>query len=159
MTNLGTRMPLASFGLWMLGPALLEYASEEQKMEHIPKIIKGEIRWCQGYSEPGSGSDLASLKTKAIEDGDNFIVNGQKVWTSYANECDMIFTLVRTGPQEPKHDGISFLLIDMDQAGVETKPIKLISGASPFCETFFTDAVVPKKNCLLYTSPSPRDLH
>ena len=98
-----------------------------------------------GYSEPGSGSDLASLKTKAIEDGDNFIVNGQKVWTSYANECDMIFTLVRTGPQEPKHDGISFLLIDMDQAGVETKPIKLISGASPFCETF-TDAVVPKKN-------------
>ena len=146
MNKMGTRMPLASFGLWMLGPALLEYASEEQKMEHIPKIIKGEIRWCQGYSEPGSGSDLASLKTKAIEDGDNFVVNGQKVWTSYANECDMIFTLVRTGPQEPKHDGISFLLIDMDQSGVETKPIKLISGNSPFCETFFTDAIVPKKN-------------
>jgi len=130
----------------MLGPALLEYASEEQKMEHIPKIIKGEVRWCQGYSEPGSGSDLASLKTKAVEDGENYIVNGQKVWTSYANECDMIFTLVRTGAQEPKHEGISFLLIDMDQSGVETKPIKLISGASPFCETFFTDAVVPKKN-------------
>jgi alkylation response protein AidB-like acyl-CoA dehydrogenase len=130
----------------MLGPALLEYASHEQKMEHIPKIVKGQIRWCQGYSEPGAGSDLASLKTKAIEDGDNFIVNGQKVWTSYADECDMIFTLVRTGPLEPKHNGISFLLIDMDQLGVETKPIKLISGKSPFCETFFTDAVVPKTN-------------
>jgi acyl-CoA dehydrogenase len=116
----------------MLGPALLEYASHEQKMEHIPKIVKGEIRWCQGYSEPGAGSDLASLKTKAVEDGDNFIVNGQKVWTSYADECDMIFTLVRTGPQEPKHNGISFLLIDMDQPGVETKPIKLISGKVPF---------------------------
>ena len=122
--KIGARPALASFGLWMLGPALLEYASHEQKMEHIPKIIKGEIRWCQGYSEPGAGSDLASLKTKAVEDGDNFIVNGQKVWTSYADECDMIFTLVRTGPQEPKHNGISFLLIDMDQPGVETKPIK-----------------------------------
>ena len=144
--KIGARPALASFGLWMLGPALLEYASHEQKMEHIPKIIKGEIRWCQGYSEPGAGSDLASLKTKAVEDGDNYIVNGQKVWTSYADECDMIFTLVRTGPQEPKHNGISFLLIDMDQPGVETKPIKLISGKSPFCETFFTDAVVPKAN-------------
>ena len=148
MNKMGTRMPLASFGLWMLGPALLEYASEEQKMEHIPKIIKGEIRWCQGYSEPGSGSDLASLKTKAVEDGDNYVVNGQKVWTSYANECDMIFTLVRTGPQEPKHDGISFLLIDMETAGVSTKPITLISGKSPFCETFFDNVEVPKENLI-----------
>ena len=144
--KIGARPALASFGLWMLGPALLEYASHEQKMEHIPKIVKGEIRWCQGYSEPGAGSDLASLKTKAVEDGDNFIVNGQKVWTSYADECDMIFTLVRTGPQEPKHDGISFLLIDMDQPGVTTRPITLISGKSPFCETFFDDATAPKKD-------------
>ena len=162
------RPALSSFGIWMLGPALLEFASEEQKKKYIPEIVKGEIRWCQGYSEPGSGSDLASLKTKAEDKGDHFVVNGQKVWTSYADDCDMIFTLVRTGPQEPKHDGISFLLIDMDQPGVTTKPIKLISGKSPFCETFFDNAVVPKENlvselnkgwdvCLLYTSPSPRD--
>ncbi len=140
------RPALSSFGIWMLGPALLEFASEEQKKEHIPNIVKGKIRWCQGYSEPGSGSDLASLKTKAEEDGDNYVVNGQKVWTSYADECDMIFTLVRTGPLEPKHDGISFLLIDMDQPGVTTKPIKLISGKSPFCETFFDNAIAPKDN-------------
>ena len=142
------RPALSSFGIWMLGPALLEFASEEQKKKYIPEIVKGEIRWCQGYSEPGSGSDLASLKTKAEDNGDHFVVNGQKVWTSYADDCDMIFTLVRTGPQEPKHDGISFLLIDMDQPGVTTKPIKLISGKSPFCETFFDNVEVPKENLI-----------
>ena len=136
--EIGARPALASFGIWMLGPALLEFASEEQKLEHIPNIVQGKIWWCQGYSEPGSGSDLASLSTKAVLDGDNYIVNGQKIWTSNANYSDMIFCLVRTGPQEPKHDGISFMLIDMDQTGVEVKPIKLISGKSPFCETFFT---------------------
>ena len=146
LSAIKARPALSSFGIWMLGPALLEFASEEQKKEHIPNIVKGKIRWCQGYSEPGSGSDLASLKTKAEDKGDHFEVNGQKVWTSYADECDMIFTLVRTGPQEPKHDGISFLLIDMDQPGVTTKPIKLISGKSPFCETFFDNATVPKEN-------------
>ena len=146
MFAMGARPALASFGIWMLGPALLEFASEEQKLEHIPNIVKGKIWWCQGYSEPGSGSDLASLSTKAIEDGDNYKINGQKIWTSNANYADMIFCLVRTGPQDPKHEGISFLLIDMDQPGVEVKPIKLISGKSPFCETFFTDAIAPKSN-------------
>ncbi len=146
MGSIGARSPLGSFGIWMLGPALLEFATEEQKKEHLPGIVKGKYWWCQGYSEPGSGSDLASLSTKAVEDGDNYIVNGQKIWTSYADRADKIFCLVRTGPQEPKHDGISFLLIDMDQPGVTTRPITLISGKSPFCETFFDDAIAPKKD-------------
>jgi alkylation response protein AidB-like acyl-CoA dehydrogenase len=139
------RPALTSFGLWMLGPALLEFASEEQKQKYIPEIIKGEIRWCQGYSEPGAGSDLAGLQTKCEDKGDHYLVNGQKVWTSYADKCDMIFCLVRTDTTV-KHDGISFLLIDMDNEGVEARPIKLISGASPFCETFLTDVKVPKEN-------------
>jgi len=146
MGTIGARSPLGSFGIWMLGPALLEFADEEQKKEHLPGIVKGKYWWCQGYSEPGSGSDLASLSTKAVEDGDNYVVNGQKIWTSYADRADKIFCLVRTGPQEPKHDGISFLLIDMDQPGVTTRPITLISGKSPFCETFFDDAIAPKKD-------------
>ena len=148
MFAIGAKGPLLSFGIWMLAPVLLEYGTEEQKKEHLPKIIKGEIRWCQGYSEPGSGSDLASLATKAEDNGDHFIVNGQKVWTSYADKADWIFALVRTGPKEPKHDGISFLLIDMETAGVSTKPITLISGKSPFCETFFDDVKVPKENLI-----------
>ena len=146
MGAIGARSPLGSFGIWMLGPALLEFANEEQKKEHLPPIIRGEVWWCQGYSEPGSGSDLASLSTKAVEDGDNYVINGQKIWTSYADKADKIFCLVRTGPQEPKHDGISFLLIDMDQPGVTTRPITLISGKSPFCETFFDDAKAPTKD-------------
>ena len=143
---IGAKQALLSFGIWMLAPALLEYANEEQKRLHIPRIIKGEIRWCQGYSEPGSGSDLASLSTKAEDKGDHYLVNGQKVWTSYADKADWIFALVRTGPQEPKHSGISFLLIDMATEGVSTKPITLISGKSPFCETFFDNVKVPKEN-------------
>ena len=146
MGVIGARSPLGSFGIWMLGPALLEFATEEQKKEHLPPIVRGEVWWCQGYSEPGSGSDLASLSTKAVEDGDEYVINGQKIWTSYADKADKIFCLVRTGPQEPKHDGISFLLIDMDQPGVTTRPITLISGKSPFCETFFDDAKAPTKD-------------
>ena len=146
MSAIGARSPLGSFGIWMLGPALLEFATEEQKKEHLPPIVRGEVWWCQGYSEPGSGSDLASLSTKAVEEGDEYIINGQKIWTSYADKADKIFCLVRTGPQEPKHDGISFLLIDMDQPGVTTRPITLISGKSPFCETFFDDAKAPVKD-------------
>ena len=148
MFAIGARMPIASFGIWMLGPALLEFASEEQKLEHLPGIIKGEYWWCQGYSEPGSGSDLASLSTKAVIDDDHYVVNGQKVWTTNADQADKIFCLVRTVPQEPKHNGISFLLIDMDQPGVTTKPITLISGKSPFCETFFDDAIAPTKDLI-----------
>jgi len=148
MWMIGAKGPLLSFGIWMLAPVLLEYGTEEQKKEHLPKIIKGEIRWCQGYSEPGSGSDLASLATKAEDIGEHFLVNGQKVWTSYADKADWIFALVRTGPKEPKHDGISFLLIDMETQGVSTKPITLISGKSPFCETFFDDVKVTKANLI-----------
>ena len=131
-----------------LGPSelLLHYGTEEQKLRHLPKIVSGEIRWCQGYSEPGAGSDLASLQTKCEDKGDHFVVNGQKIWTSGAQYADWIFTLVRTEPQAPKHEGISFVLIDMEQPGVTVKPIKLISGYSPFCETFFDDARCEKDN-------------
>ena len=143
MGRIKARPPLFSFGLWMLGPVLLEYATEEQKLTHLPKIVTGEIRWCQGYSEPGAGSDLASLQTRAEDKGDHYLVNGQKVWTSYADQADWIFCLVRTDTSV-KHEGISFLLFDMTSPGVEPRPIKLISGESPFCETFFTDVKVPK---------------
>ncbi len=139
------RPPIASFGLWMLGPVLLEYASEEQKLEHLPRICRGEIRWCQGYSEPGAGSDLAGLQTRCEDKGDHWLINGQKIWTSYADKADWIFCLVRTDTTK-KHEGISFILFDMATEGVEPKPILLISGSSPFCETFFTDVKVPKGN-------------
>ncbi len=146
MRAIKARPPLSSFGIWMLGPALLKYGNEAQKLEHLPRIARGEIRWCQGYSEPGAGSDLAALRTSAILDGDEFVVNGQKVWTSYADRADWIFCLVRTDPAAPKHLGISFLLFDMESPGVSTSPIKLISGYSPFCQTFFDNVRVPKEN-------------
>ena len=146
MRRIGARTPLTSFGISMLGPALLAFGTAEQKATHLPRIARGEIRWCQGYSEPGAGSDLASLRTKAEDKGDHFLVNGQKIWTSYADKADWIFCLVRTNPTAKKQLGISFLLIDMETPGVSTKPIVLISGKSPFCETFFDDVVVPKEN-------------
>ena len=146
MQALGCRVPLQSFGIWMLGPALLRFGSEAQKREHLPRIARGEIRWCQGYSEPNAGSDLASLQTRADERGDHFVVNGQKVWTSYADKADWIFCLVRTDFSAQKHTGISFLLFDMETPGVTARPIVLISGKSPFCETFFDDVVVPRAN-------------
>jgi alkylation response protein AidB-like acyl-CoA dehydrogenase len=146
MININARTPVSGMGFMMIGPTLLDYGTEEQKKEHLPKIASGEIRWCQGYSEPGAGSDLASLQTKCEDMGDYYRVNGQKIWTSGAQNADWIFTLVRTDPQAPKHEGISFVLIDMEQAGVTVKPIKLISGNSPFCETFFDDALVEKNN-------------
>ena len=144
MARIGARNPLYSFGISMLGPALLKYGNEEQKKRFLPEIARGEIRWCQGYSEPNAGSDLASLQTKCEDQGDHWLVNGQKVWTSYADKADWIFCLVRTDPAAPKHKGISFILFDMASAGVSTKPILLISGSSPFCETFFDDVKVPK---------------
>ena len=137
---------LLSFGIWMLGPALLQFGTEEQKKRFLPEIVRGEIRWCQGYSEPGAGSDLAGLQTRAEDRGDHWIVNGQKVWTSYADKADWIFCLVRTDPDAPKHLGISFVLFDMETPGVSTRPITLISGKSPFCETFFDDVRVEKEN-------------
>ena len=144
MARIGARNPLMSFGISMLGPALLKYGTEAQKKLYLNQIARGEIRWCQGYSEPGAGSDLAALQTKCEDKGDHWLVNGQKVWTSYADKADWIFCLVRTDFQAPKHQGISFLLFDMASPGVSTKPILLISGYSPFCETFFDDVKVPK---------------
>ena len=146
MRRLNCRPPLASFGIWMLGPALLKFGTEAQKREHLPPIARGEIRWCQGYSEPNAGSDLASLATRAEDRGDHYLVNGQKIWTSYADLADWIFCLVRTDSAAKKHIGISFVLFDMASPGVSTKPITLISGKSPFCETFFDDVRVEKKN-------------
>ncbi|MCK1268905.1 acyl-CoA dehydrogenase family protein [Bradyrhizobium sp. 49] len=145
MGRLGCRNPLSSFGLSTLGPTLLKYGTEDQKREHLPKMARGEIFWCQGYSEPSAGSDLASLATRAEDRGDHFLVNGQKIWTSDADKADWIFCLVRTDVSS-KHNGISFLLFDMETPGVSIKPIKLISGYSPFCETFFDNVKVPKKN-------------
>ena len=143
MARAKARSPLNSFGIWMLGPALLKFGSEEQKRHYLPQIARGEIRWCQGYSEPGSGSDLVSMQTYGADMGDHWVINGQKIWTSYADKADWIFCLVRTDKAN-KYQGISFLLFDMTTPGVSTKPIKLISGNSPFCETFFDDVVVPK---------------
>lgn len=141
MAALKALPPSYGMGLAMIGPTLLEFGTEEQKQRHLPKIVSGEVRWCQGYSEPGSGSDLASLQTKAVLEGDHFVINGQKIWTSGAQYADWMFALVRTDPDVPKHDGISFVLLEMDQPGVTVKPIQLISGNSPFCETFLDNAI------------------
>ena len=148
LNRLNARPALNSFGISMLGPVLLEYANEEQKMRFLPDIVHGKTRWCQGYSEPGAGSDLAALGTKAELFGDEYTINGSKVWTSYADQADWIFCLVRTDPDVPKHTGISFILFDMTSEGVSTKPIQLISGSSPFCETFFDDVKVPAANLI-----------
>ena len=145
MAAIGAFNPIGGMGVMMFGPTLLEYGDEAQKTRHLIPIAKGELRWCQGFSEPGAGSDLAGLQTKAQDKGDHWLVNGQKIWTSGAHLADWCFCLVRTDPAR-KHDGISFLLIDMKTPGVETRPIRLISGASPFCETFFTDVKVAKEN-------------
>ena len=144
MARMNAPPPLESFGLWMLGPALLHFGTAEQKAMHLPPVVRGEVRWCQGYSEPGAGSDLANVQTRAEDMGDHWLINGQKIWTSYADKADWIFALVRTDREAPKHKGISFMLIDMRSEGVTTRPIRLISGKSPFCETFFDNVKVPK---------------
>ena len=148
MLRIGCRKPIFSFGISMLGPALHKFATEEQKIRFLPDITTGKTWWCQGYSEPNAGSDLAGLQTKAEDKGDHYLVSGSKVWTSYADKADWIFCLVRTDFDAPKHSGISFLLIDMASEGVSTRPIKLISGKSPFCETFFDNVRVPKENLI-----------
>jgi acyl-CoA dehydrogenase len=140
--------PLTGFGLSMIGPTLLQFGTEAQKQEHIRAIVRGQIRWAQGYSEPNAGSDLASLQTSAVIKGDEVIINGQKIWTSYGDKADCMFMLVRTDNAGKKQQGITFLLIDMDQPGVEVRPIKLISGSSPFCETFFSDARAKTKDII-----------
>ncbi len=145
MRRINAPAPLSGHGLTMIGPAILEFGTPEQCMEHLPPITRGEIRWCQGYSEPGAGSDLASLQCRADEDGDDYIVNGSKIWTSGADQADWIFCLVRTDFTAPKHQGISFLVLDMDSPGVTVSPIELISGSSEFCQTFFDNVRVPKR--------------
>ncbi len=145
MARIGAWNPIGGMGVMMFGPTLLEYGNEEQKRAHIPAIAKAEVRWCQGYSEPNAGSDLANLQMFAEDKDDHYLVNGQKTWTSGGQWADKCFALVRTDKSH-KHEGISFMLIDMDSPGVEVKPIRMISGMSPFCETFFTDVKVPKEN-------------
>ncbi|MBT6115370.1 MAG: acyl-CoA dehydrogenase [Porticoccaceae bacterium] len=144
LASINARSPLDSFGIWMIGPALLKFGSEALKQQHLPPIVRGEIRWCQGYSEPGAGSDLAGLQSKGEDMGDHFIANGQKVWTSYGDKADWMFCLLRTDTEAKKQMGISLVLFDMETPGVTPKPIKLISGSSPFCETFLDDVRVEK---------------
>ena len=146
MKRISARPALSGFGTSMIGPTLLEFGTEEQKLRHLPRIARAEVEWCQGYSEPGAGSDLASLQTRAVLDGDNYVINGSKIWTSGAHNADWMFILVRTNPDAPKHEGISFMLLPMDQPGVEVRPIKLISGNSPFNETFFDDALAARED-------------
>ena len=145
MAVIGAVNPIGGMGVGMFGPTLLEYGTEEQKQKYIPDICTGKVWWCQGFSEPGAGSDLASLQTKAEDKGDHFLVNGSKIWTSGAQFADMIFCLVRTDNSK-KHEGISFVVFSMRDPGVEIRPIRLIAGNSPFCETFITNVKVPKEN-------------
>lgn len=140
MKAISARPALSSFGTSMIGPTLLEYGTEAQKKRHLPRIARAEVEWCQGYSEPGSGSDLASLQTRAVLEGDEYVINGQKTWTSGAHNADWMFILVRTDKDAPKHEGISFMLLPMDQPGVVVKPIPLLSGVSTFNDTFFDNA-------------------
>ena len=146
MAALGCRQPQYNLGIWMLGPVLLELGSEALKREHLPPMARGTVRWCQGFSEPNVGSDLASLRTSAVRDGEHFVVNGQKIWTSYGNVSDWMYALVRTDPTAKKQQGISFVLIDMSSPGVTVRPIELISGKSSFCEVFFDNVRVPVHN-------------
>jgi alkylation response protein AidB-like acyl-CoA dehydrogenase len=146
MGRIGARPPLVGMGVSMIGPTLLEFGTEEQKLRHLPKIASGEIRWCQGYSEPGSGSDLASLQTRAEDMGDHFVINGSKIWTTLAQYGDWMFCLVRTDTKAPKHDGISFVLFPMDQPGVTVRPLTLISGNNHFCQCFFDNAIARKED-------------
>lgn len=134
------------FGDTLVGPTILQWGTEEQKKEFLPKILSGQMRWCQGFSEPNSGSDLASLKTSAILDGDEWVINGQKVWTTQGHHANYCFLLTRTDPDAPKHKGISYLLVPMDQPGVEVRGIVQPDGTAEFCEVFFTNARCPKDN-------------
>ncbi|MFT7652518.1 MAG: acyl-CoA dehydrogenase [Limisphaerales bacterium] len=148
LQNIGARTPLTGRGVNYIGPTILEYGTDEQKAKWLPICARGDGAWAMGYSEPGAGSDLASLTTRAVRDGDNYVINGSKMWTSDATYCDYIFVLVRTSPEKPKHEGISLVLVDMTQPGVQVSPIQLISGASPFCETHFDNAIVPVEDLI-----------
>jgi acyl-CoA dehydrogenase len=144
LQRIKARMALYSFGISMIGPAILKYGSEELKRQHLPPIVRGEIRWAQGYSEPNAGSDLASLQASLVDQGDHYLLNGSKIWTSYGDKGDWMFCLVRSDRDGPKHGGISLVLFDMATPGVSTRTIRLISGKSPFAETFFDNVRVEK---------------
>ena len=144
LRRLKCRPPQINLGVWMLGPLLLEYGSEEQKRSLLPPMARGEVRWCQGFSEPNAGSDLASLKMAARDAGDHFVVDGTKIWTSYGDKSDWMYALVRTNPKAAKHEGISLIVLDMRSPGVKAAPIDLISGKSAFCQVFFDGVQVPK---------------
>ncbi|OWY60109.1 acyl-CoA dehydrogenase, partial [cyanobacterium TDX16] len=142
----GAPMRADFFGDTLVGPTILQWGTEEQKQEFLPKILQGKIAWCQGFSEPDAGSDLAGLKTKAELDGDEWVINGQKIWTTQAGFADYIFVLARTDPEASKHAGISYLLCPMKQEGIEVRPIKQIDASAEFYEVFFTNARCPKDN-------------
>ncbi len=148
LKRISARPAHINLGVWMAGPAIMEFGTEEQKLQHLPPIARGELRWCQGYSEPGAGSDLAGLQTKAVREGDDFVINGSKIWTSYADESDYIYCLVRSNSDAPKREGISFIVFDMQTEGVSTKPIELTNGDAHFCQTFFDDVRVPVANVI-----------
>jgi acyl-CoA dehydrogenase len=141
LQRINARTALTGRGVNYIGPTILEFGTDEQKARWLPQIARGDGAWAMGYSEPGAGSDLASLSCRAIRDGDHYVLNGRKTWTSDAVDCDYIFVLVRTSPEKPKHQGISLILVDMAQPQVQVNPIRLLSGASPFCETVFDDAL------------------
>ncbi|HEX7036706.1 MAG TPA: acyl-CoA dehydrogenase family protein [Pseudomonadales bacterium] len=148
MQRIGARPPLGGRGVNYIGPTILEFGTEAQKARWLPRCARGEGAWAMGYSEPGAGSDLASLRTRAVRQGDHYVINGSKIWTSDAVDCDYIFVLARTAPERPKHLGISLILVDMHQPGVTVKPIDLISGGSNFCQTFFDDAIAPVEDLI-----------
>ena len=149
MGKLGAFNPLMfGMGITMIGPTIMDYGTEAQKQKHLPPIVRGEVQWCVGYSEPNAGSDLASLQTKAVDNGNGWDITGSKIWTSGAQYSDWCGALVRTDPSAKKHEGISFMLLDMHQPQIEVRPIPLIAGASPFCETFFTEAKAPREALL-----------
>ncbi|MBV2132095.1 acyl-CoA dehydrogenase family protein [Pseudomonas sp. MAP12] len=148
LRRLKCRPAQINLGIWMLGPVLLEYGSEQQKRDLLTPMARGEIRWCQGFSEPNAGSDLASLKTSARDEGDHFVVNGTKIWTSYGDKSDWMYALVRTDASAPKHLGISLIVLDMRSPGISVSPIDLISGKSAFCQVFFDNVKVPKSQLI-----------
>ncbi|MCE7764891.1 acyl-CoA dehydrogenase [Pseudomonas putida] len=148
LRRLKCRPAQINLGIWMLGPVLLEFGSDAQKQALLPPMCRGEVRWCQGFSEPNAGSDLASLKTSAVADGDDFVINGTKIWTSYGDKSDWMYALVRTDPKAPKHQGISLIVLDMKSPGVSVSPIDLISGKSAFCQVFFDNVRVPQSQLI-----------
>jgi len=142
----GVPSNVGGFGVMMIGPTIIEHGTEDQKAEHLSRILKGEVMWCQGYSEPGAGSDLASLQTRAVRDGDDYVINGQKIWTTGAQFADWMYMLVRTDPDAPKHRGITYLLVDMKSQGVTVRPLTTLAGTQTFNEVFFEDVRVPVRN-------------